>query len=90
MQISSKCNSIDIKPDTVYKLSGWIKTQNVGSQYLGANISLLNRFYTTESITGTTETWKYVEMFIKASPKAKKITICNTFNVNGLGNNPVG
>ena len=51
----------------IYKLSGWVKTQNVGSGIAGIRLQMdfrpggLNQWYTTDAIQGTND-WKLYEI----------------------------
>jgi dolichyl-phosphate-mannose-protein mannosyltransferase len=56
---------VEVKPDTVYRISGWIKTENVGTAHTGANITILQDYYIDHSddVTGTSD-WQYVEFYI--------------------------
>ncbi|GAE89767.1 carbohydrate binding domain-containing protein [Acetivibrio straminisolvens] len=55
---------VAVEPKTCYRLSGWIKTENVGEETLGANLSIER--YTTYSndIRGTVDEWQYTELYI--------------------------
>lgn len=74
---------VQVKENTLYKISGWVKTENIGKDALGANISILEKFYTTENVTGTTKRWKYVEMYVKTAPGVKKIAV--SLGLGGYG-----
>lgn len=66
---------VDVKENKIYRISCWVKTENVGTKVLGANISILNSVYTSAGVTGTTPDWKYIEMYIRIAPKVKKVIV---------------
>jgi dolichyl-phosphate-mannose-protein mannosyltransferase len=64
---------VAVEPNTVYKMSGWIRTENVGSDNTGANITILQDFYVdhSEDIKGT----NYVEFFIRTKADQKELVV---------------
>lgn len=56
--------SVEAEEESYYKVTGWIKTEEVGSLQgaAGANISVLNTFEKYDYIYGTQD-WKYVEFY---------------------------
>jgi hypothetical protein len=79
---------VKVKENQIYKLSCWIKTENIGTQFLGANISILNHFYTSKGITGTKPDWTYEEFYIRVGPHMKNISI--SFGLGGYANTNTG
>jgi hypothetical protein len=55
-----------VNPDSYYKLSGWIATENVQEGKVGANICLVTGFNYTGDVTGTKD-WMYYELKFKTS-----------------------
>lgn len=57
--------AVDVKENTLYKLSCWVKTENVGTgqNSKGANISIDGKLETSKDIKGTNEKWEYIEMY---------------------------
>jgi hypothetical protein len=53
---------VAVQPNTVYRLTGWIKTENVSSG-AGANLSLIGTWSHTEGVSGNTP-WKRVSLLI--------------------------
>lgn len=74
---------IPVKENTIYKLSCWIKTENVGTDAKGANLSIDGKFESSEDIKGTNGKWEYVEMYAKTGIKIKRMTI--TIGIGGYG-----
>jgi dolichyl-phosphate-mannose-protein mannosyltransferase len=54
---------IPVKSETYYKLSCWIKTENVGPDAKGANLSIEGLTDTSDDIKGTSNNWTYVELY---------------------------
>jgi hypothetical protein len=57
---------ITVKENSIYKLSCWIKTEEVGSgqNEKGANISIEGKMETSRDIKGTVNEWETVEMYV--------------------------
>jgi len=80
--------TIKVKPNTYYRMSCWIKTQNVGSENKGANLSIDNSLDTSKDIKGTSEHWEYVELYGKTSPNQESLTL--TIGIGGYGSTNTG
>ena len=57
---------ITVRADTYYRLTCWIKTENVGAGAKGANISIDGLTDTSQDIQGTSGDWVYVELYGKS------------------------
>jgi len=77
-----------VKANTFYRMSCWIKTQNVGSENKGANLSIENSFDTSKDIKGTSKYWEYVELYGKTSPNQESFTL--TIGIGGYGSTNTG
>lgn len=73
---------VKVKPGTYYKLSCWIRTQNVGTSK-GANISVQDVTDTSQDIKGTTDQWELVELYGKAGSNQKSFIL--TLGLGGYG-----
>lgn len=80
--------TISVKPNTYYRMSCWIKTQNVGSENKGANLSIENTFEVSRDIKGTSRHWEYVELYGKTSPYQESFTL--TIGIGGYGSTNTG
>jgi len=61
-----------------YKISGWIKTEEIGTatEARGAAISLLeDDKIATKDIKGTNDKWEYVEFYLEIGKNVRKITV---------------
>jgi hypothetical protein len=70
---SRLCISIDCEPETVYKLTCDIKTENAEGG-AGANISVVDSLAASTSVLGTTD-WQRVELIGKTGSGQKKLTV---------------
>ncbi|MGE5557024.1 MAG: hypothetical protein ACM3WV_00285 [Bacillota bacterium] len=57
--------SIPVEANSFYKLSCWVKTENVGMEAKGANISIGCQLEISEDIKGTSGDWKNIEMYLR-------------------------
>ncbi|MBN1699628.1 MAG: carbohydrate binding domain-containing protein [Spirochaetales bacterium] len=65
---------IPVKPETYYRLSCWIATENVEAGKIGANISIMGGYEYSGDIEGTTD-WQYVEMYFRTSKAHRDVKI---------------
>jgi dolichyl-phosphate-mannose-protein mannosyltransferase len=65
---------IPVEPETYYRLSSWIATENVESGKVGANICLMGGYEYAGNIDGTKE-WQYVEMYFRTSKTHRDVRI---------------
>ncbi|MBN1698642.1 MAG: hypothetical protein JW881_14095 [Spirochaetales bacterium] len=59
---------VAVNENTVYKISAWVRTDNVGhadTDLLGANLSIDNHFITSPDVKGTTSGWRYLELYVR-------------------------
>jgi dolichyl-phosphate-mannose-protein mannosyltransferase len=66
---------VPVTANTSYKISGWIRTENVSTEGGGANISLGDFFYTSTPITGTNGKWEYVEFYVYIEYDIDQLTV---------------
>lgn len=76
--------TVAVKENTTYKLSCWVKTDNVGTDRTGAIISLLDYVYSSKDLKGTNDKWEYTEMYFK--PAKGVSTVVVTISLGGHGN----
>ncbi len=58
---------VSVKPSTLYKISGWIKTENVSNEGKGAILSVYLLMVSTPELKGTND-WTYVELYGRTGP----------------------
>jgi len=74
---------VTVSPNSYYKLSGWIKTENVGNDVLGANLSLEGVTTYSKDIRGTVDEWQYTELYIKTGENVETIKV--SLGLGGYG-----
>jgi len=81
--------TIKVEEGATYKLSCWIKTENVGKDNTGANISLEGRDdAVSNDIKGTNGKWEQVEMYIVIGSKVNTIDV--SIGLGGYGSTTTG
>jgi len=65
---------VEVKPNTKYKLSGWIKTVGVGSAGAGASIQIQDTGIKTETISGIRD-WTHVEVNFRTKLDQKTVKV---------------
>ena len=58
---------VNLQPNTSYRLSGWIRTENIGEGIDGAGISILDKFETGGDVRGTVSSWQQVQLFVQTT-----------------------
>jgi dolichyl-phosphate-mannose-protein mannosyltransferase len=66
---------VPVMENRMYKISCWIKTENVGTKNKGANIGIEGKMETSPEIKGTNGKWEYVEMYAKVGQAINSIRI---------------
>lgn len=66
---------VEVEPDSQYKFSAWIRTENVGEGRIGANISVVGNTIYSQDIKGTTHQWEYVELYIKTMEEVDSVEL---------------
>lgn len=56
---------IRVEENSIYKIYGWIKTENVGRGNKGANIGIEGKMDTSKDIKGSNGKWKLVELYAR-------------------------
>jgi dolichyl-phosphate-mannose-protein mannosyltransferase len=74
---------IHVKGDSYYKFSCFIKTENVGANAKGANLSFEGLTDTSPDVKGTSEDWKLVEIYGRTDKNQESITL--TLGLGGYG-----
>jgi len=58
--------SVPVSPSTWYRVSGWVKTENVGPNAMGAYLSVMNTFDNSRDLRGT-QGWQPVSLWVKTT-----------------------
>lgn len=56
--------NVPVSPNTWYQVTGWIRAEDVGAQAMGVYLSLLDTFYNSRDLRGTTP-WQPVALWVK-------------------------
>lgn len=75
--------NIGVEGSTYYRLSCYVKTEDVPSDSKGANISVDEITDTSINITGTTEDWQYIELYGITDKDQNEIIV--TVGLGGYG-----
>ncbi|MDP4145257.1 MAG: hypothetical protein Q8936_12375 [Bacillota bacterium] len=79
---------VNVEENKMYKLSGYIKTNNISKQGSGACLSIEGKLEATTALTGTSADWQLKEMYIKTGKGINNITV--TVDVGGYGSLSTG
>ncbi len=71
---ASWVQSAGVSPSTWYRIAGWIRAENVGTDHMGAYISAMDTFFYSEDLRGT-RPWTPVELWVKTGSLDTSIKI---------------
>ncbi len=54
--------TIKVKPETTYRITGWIRTEGIGPDQTGANLSIIGIFASSQDVKETLGQWQQVEL----------------------------
>ena len=80
--------SVLVEENKKYKISCYIKTENVSEKGKGANISIEKQLVTSRRIKGTTKDWEYVELYASINKGVKTIHL--SLNLGGYSGTCTG
>lgn len=66
-----------------YKVTAWVKTEHVGMQQIGANISIKDDLAASYDIRGTHNQWEYLEVFLHTGKNIHSVSLA--FGLGGYG-----
>ncbi|MBN1697285.1 MAG: hypothetical protein JW881_07210 [Spirochaetales bacterium] len=73
--------SIKVKENTRYCISGWVRTEKVGTDAEGAGISIINKFELAGDFRGDNPNWQKADLYVVTGKGTKTIEI-----MLGIGN----
>lgn len=77
--------TINVKPDTTYHLSCWIKTDGILGDQKGAGIGISDLILSySGGLSNTNGKWKYYEIYGKTGPGQNKVTVLLMLGDYGL------
>lgn len=56
--------NVPVSPSTWYSISAWVRAENVGTQMMGAYLSVMDTFHNTRDLRGTSG-WQPLAMWVK-------------------------
>jgi hypothetical protein len=80
---------IEVKPSTVYRISGWIKSDGITGD-TGGNIAVLDSFAMTPDVRNSNGVWQYVEMYGMTGLYQRKMPISVRFGSWTMRDKPRG
>lgn len=80
--------SVMVEENKKYKISCYIKAENVSNEGKGANLSIGSQLTTSKEIKGTTNGWEYVELYTLIGKGIKTINV--TVGVGGYSATSTG
>lgn len=66
---------IPVQAGRKYRLSCWVRTENVGSQGKGANISVLGSSETSRDVKGSNGKWESIEMYLHVGKGVDSVVV---------------
>ncbi len=79
---------VPVQGDSYYRLSCWVKTENVGLDNKGANISIAGLLDMSRDIRGTSAGWEYIELYGKTDKDQSSFMV--TIGLGGYGSTNTG
>ena len=75
--------TVRVKPDTVYRVSGMIRASGCDEDGYGATLSIEDVFVYSDGLYDTDGQWEYVELYGRTGPKQSTLTVFG--RVGGYG-----
>ncbi|MBN1409296.1 MAG: glycosyltransferase family 39 protein, partial [Spirochaetales bacterium] len=81
---------VRVKPNSVYKLSCFIRAENVGLEKTGANITVMHPKFMAKSrdLKNTGGQWEYVDFFVQTAPGQQDMIVA--VRLGGFGGDNTG
>ena len=67
--------TVSVKPDTLYRISGLIRAEKCDGNGYGATLSVGNVFVYSDSVYDTGGEWQYVELYGRTGKKQTEVTV---------------
>jgi len=80
--------NVEVEPGCVYRLSGWIRADQLADSGRGANLSIEGVYCFSDSVFDSQGEWVYVEMYGRTGPEQDLLTVFA--RVGGYGGLSVG
>lgn len=66
---------VEVKPSSLYKLSGWIKAEDIADSGRGANLSIEGVYVFSEGVYDADGQWHYVELYGETAEDQYEVTV---------------
>lgn len=66
---------VKVEPNSLYRLSGWIRADEIADSGRGANISVSDVYVFSESVFDSEGEWVYVELYGQTGEDQKELTV---------------
>lgn len=66
--------SVPVSPNTWYRVSGWVRSEDVGSSKMGAYLSVMDTFFNSRDLRGTQD-WQLLSFWVKTGALETKLKI---------------
>ena len=80
--------TIWVEPDTIYRISCYVKAEGCGEEATGATLSIQDTFVYSDSVYDTNGQWQYLEMYGETGPDQTELTLMA--RIGGYGSTNVG
>ena len=80
--------TIWVEPDTIYRVSCYVKAEGCGEDATGATLSIQDTFVYSDSVYDTDGQWQYLEMYGETGPDQTELTLMA--RIGGYGSTNVG
>lgn len=67
--------TVAVEPLSIYRLSGWIKAENISPEHGGAGINLLNQFEYFPEVYDTGGEWVYIEFYFQTHENQRAVDV---------------
>ena len=67
--------TVEVEPESMYLFSGWLRTEDVGPEGHGANLSVEGVYIFSTEYAGTTNGWQYVELYGETGEDQTEVTV---------------
>jgi Gpi18-like mannosyltransferase len=66
---------VSVEPNTVYKLSGFVHTEDIPDAGMGANLSVADVYVFSDSVYGTQAGWQELTLYGRTGPDQNTVTV---------------
>jgi hypothetical protein len=77
------CQVLPVNEFQCYKVTAWAKSENIGMQEIGANISIKEDLVNSYDIRATHHQWEYLELYIQTGKGVHSLSL--TFGLGSYG-----